>query len=190
MEEEKQKESPSSLSKINFFLALALAAAIALVVNWLQEELNSENIDMIFLQEQVKELETKNNELAEELSKLKEGVSNIQYEYFLEKLSNVIDFSVPSIQTVGDGFMLSRAEQEAHLTGIKFRGRILNTQSIQHKNITFKLTVNKIEKTFTINQISAGNSTSFEVYVPDLSAEDARYGSIKYVESTVVYYTK
>src|SRR5690606_32713304 len=103
-----------------------------------------------------------------------EGVRNIQYEYFLEKLSNVIDFSVPSIQTVGDGFMLSRAEQEAHLTGIKFRGRILNTQSIQHKNITFKLTVNKIEKTFTINQISAGNSTSFEVYVPDLSAEDAR----------------
>lgn len=190
MENEKQKTSPSLLSKINVVLVLALGAAFATLIHFSQAKLESERNNRIAFENKIESLEFQNKELSEKLDKLEESVKEIGYEYFLEKLSEVIDFTVPSIQPVDDGFMLSRAEQEAHLTGIKFRGRILNTQSINHKNITFKLIVNKTEKEFSVNQISAGNSTSFEVYVPDLAAQDARYGRIKYIESTIEYYTR
>jgi len=190
MQGETKEAKASNLPKINFFLLFVIGAGGAIGANWFSEQLNSYKIEKYFLQERVKVLETQNKELSDNVNSIQESIKNIQYEYFLKQLSNIIDFTVSGIQTVGDGFMLTRAEQEAHLTGIKFKGRILNTQSVRHRNITFKLTVNKIEKNFTINQVSAGNSTSFEIYVPDLTAENARYGKIEYVESSVEYYTK
>ena len=66
-----------------------------------------------------------------------------------------VDFSVSNIQPLSDGFMLSKASQEKHLTGIKFKGRIINTQSVNHRNVTFSLSVNGKEKEFTINKISS-----------------------------------
>ena len=113
-----------------------------------------------------------------------------------EKLNSVVDvketvdFSVKTIQPLSNGFMLSKAAQDKHLTGIKFTGRIINTQSVDHLNVKFNLSVNDINKEFTINKISSGNSTAFNVYIPDISAESARYAQISYVSSTVYYYTK
>lgn len=189
-QEENIKTKPSMLSKFNLFLVIALGITCGIAGNWGYKYSQSAELSRYLAEEKIKSLETSLEETEEQLSKLQESIKEIQLEYFLEKLSGVIDFTVPSIQTIGDGFMLSKAEQQEHLTGIKFKGRILNTQSVRHKNITFKLTVNKISKNFTINQVSAGNSTSFTVYIPDIKAEDARYGKIEYQESTVEYYTK
>lgn len=77
-----------------------------------------------------------------------------------------------------------------HLTGIKFSGRIINTQSVRHRNATFKIKIGEKEKDFTINIISAGNSTSFNVYMPDIKPEETHYGEIQYQQSTVEYYIK
>ena len=108
----------------------------------------------------------------------------------VNKFKQRVDFSVSDIQRLSDGFMLASATQEKHLTGIKFSGRIINTQSVDSHNVTFNLTVNGKTKKFTINKISSGNSTGFNVYIPDLSAENARYAEIKYVSSSIAFLTK
>jgi hypothetical protein len=100
-----------------------------------------------------------------------------------------VDFSVTTIQQLSDGFMLVSAGQEKHLTGMKFTGRIINTESVDKINATFNLSVDGENKEFTINRISSGNSTAFSVYIPDVSAS-ARYAQIGYVRSSVYYYTK
>lgn len=101
-----------------------------------------------------------------------------------------VDFSISTIQQLGNGFMLANAAQEKHLTGITFTGRVINTQSVKHLDVTFNLSVEDKNKEFTINKISSGNSTGFSVYIPELNAESARYAQIKYVSSKVYYYTK
>ena len=105
-------------------------------------------------------------------------------------IQKTVDFSVTTIQQLSDGFMLAEASQKKHLTGIKFTGRIINTQSVKHLDVTFNLSVNGKDKEFTINKISSGNSTGFNVYVPELSVNNARYAKIRYVRSSVSFYTK
>jgi hypothetical protein len=101
-----------------------------------------------------------------------------------------VDFSVATIQQLADGFLLSQASQDEHLTGMKFRGRIVNTQSVAHHNVTFTISVGDQSKEFVINKISPGNSTGFDVYLPEISADKARFADITYVSSSVSYYTK
>jgi len=129
-------------------------------------------------------------ELQQKLSKLKENTQEVIVDHFLRKLRNVVDFSVPNVQEIGNGFFVVNASQEEHLTGIKFNGRVINAQSVRHKNVSFKLTVDGKSVDFSINQISAGNSTSFSVYVPELKPENARYAKIEYQSSSVEFYTR
>lgn len=117
-------------------------------------------------------------------------------DFVFEKLTSVnniqktVDFSVTTIQQLSHGFMLAQASQKKYLTGIKFTGRIINTQSVKHRDVTFNLSVNGKNKEFTINKISSGNSTGFNVYVPELSVNNARYAKIRYVRSSIFFYTK
>lgn len=101
-----------------------------------------------------------------------------------------VDFTVPEIQQIDNTFLLSSASQEKHLTGIKYSGRIINTQSVDHLNAAFNLDVDGKSKGFTINKISSGNSTGFNVYIPELNIENARYAKIEYVRSQIQFYTK
>jgi len=105
-------------------------------------------------------------------------------------IEKTVDFSVSTIQQLSDGFMLAEAAQKKHLTGVEFTGRVINTQSVQHLNATFNISVNGKNKEFTINKISSGNSTGFNVYVPELSVQNARYAQIRYVRSSISFYTK
>ncbi len=98
-----------------------------------------------------------------------------------------VDFSVSHIQQLKDGFMLTNAGQKKHLTGVKFSGRIINTLAVDHHNVTFQLHVDGKNKEFSINRISSGRSTSFNVYVPELELEYARYAQIGFVRSKVSY---
>ena len=110
------------------------------------------------------------------------------YELLGSKYS--VDFSVSEIQQIDDVFLLANAAQQKHLTGVKFSGRVINTQSVDHLNIIFILSVDGESKEFTINRISSGNSTGFSVYIPDISIERARYAKINHVRSKIRYLTK
>lgn len=111
----------------------------------------------------------------------------VYYDYLISEDGYKVDFTATEAQDVGDGFYLVRAEQEEHLTGLKYKGRIINTKSVQHRNVTFKLIVGSLEKEFMINQISPGNSTAFEVYLPDVTPEAGRYGQIQYQQSSLYF---
>lgn len=108
----------------------------------------------------------------------------------IQDIQKKVDFSLTTIQQLSDGFMLADASQKKHLTGIEFTGRIINTQSINHSDATFNLSVNGKNKEFTINKISSGNSTQFNVYIPELDVNNARYAQIKYIRSSISFYTK
>ncbi|MBC8554943.1 MAG: hypothetical protein ISR73_02580 [Gammaproteobacteria bacterium] len=103
---------------------------------------------------------------------------------------HTVDFSVSNIQKIDDVFMLTTASQEEHLTGVQFKGRIINSQSVDRSNLTFTLNVDGISKEFTINKISSGNSTGFNVYIPELSIHNARYAKIEHESSQISYLTK
>jgi hypothetical protein len=95
------------------------------------------------------------------------------------KKSHKVDFSTPNIlQEIGDEFAVVEANQEAHLTGIKFKGRMVNLQAVDAFSVTFQIAVDGKSQTFTISRISSGDSTAFDVYVPDLEAAKARYAEI------------
>jgi hypothetical protein len=113
--------------------------------------------------------------------------------YFLHQAITskyTVDFTVSDIQRIDDVFLLANASQEKHLTGIKFSGRVINSQSVDYIDVAFNLSVDGESKEFTINRISSGNSTGFNVYIPELSIDDARYAKIEYVRSRIHFYTK
>ena len=100
----------------------------------------------------------------------------------------IIDFTVPSVQTLADDkFAVTQLSQEEHLTGIKFRGRMINLTAVDFEGVTFELSVSGENKEFTISRISSGDSTGFEVYVPELSAMHAKTGQILYRGGMVRY---
>jgi len=102
----------------------------------------------------------------------------LENNYYNNQGIPILDFTVDSAQVIGDGFLLSDAAQEEHLTGIKFSGRIANTKATAVSVATFKLMVAGHEKDFTVSRISPANSTAFEVYVPDLLPSFAREARI------------
>ena len=94
---------------------------------------------------------------------------------------------VSGIQEINNTFLVAELSLEPHLTGIKVKGRIVNSSSLSHENVKFKITVSKQSQEFTLNRVSPGSSTSFEVYVPDVPIKDTRSGEIEYIESMVSY---
>jgi hypothetical protein len=99
-----------------------------------------------------------------------------------------VDFTVSHVQAISDGYMLTQAEMEQHLNGIKFSGQIINTRSVMVKTLTCILLVAGQERQFTISQISPAHSTKFEVYVPDLDPASVGEARI-FVTSAMVMYT-
>ena len=102
----------------------------------------------------------------------------LEANYYNNQGFPVVDFTVDGAQDIGEGFLLSDAAQEEHLTGIRFSGRIANTKSTAVSAATFKLLVAGHEKEFTISRISPANSTAFDVYVPDIEPAFAREARI------------
>lgn len=115
-----------------------------------------------------------------------------RYKMLYELLASryTVDFSVRELQPVNDRFFLGEASQEQHLTGVKFTGRIINSLAVDHTEVTFDLKVAGQSKEFVINRISSGNSTAFNVYIPELRIEDARYAQIEYKHSKVHFRTR
>jgi hypothetical protein len=178
--------------KLNISLVLVTIFIIAICAFALLtiKERTKINDEILMLQYTNYNLEEKNNELNEKLVKINAEIQEMRMDFLMRKLSGLIDFSTSNVQEIGNGFFLVKAEQEEHLTGIRFKGRVINAQSIAHNNVEFKLTASENTKEFTINQISAGNSTEFSVYIPDVKASDVRFGRVEYVSSSISYYMK
>ena len=189
-EDKELKKIPTFLPKLNLFLIIIFAAVCVIYLSEQHKEYLDQDIKINKIEAQIARLSKSVSQVEEKVSDIDEKTKEIRIEHFLEQFNDVVDFTNTSIQELDQGFMLSEAGQSEHLTGIKFTGRVINTQSVQHRNVTFKITVSGLSKEFSINQISSGNSTRFSVYIPDLTADKARYAKIEYLRSTVSYYTK
>lgn len=173
---------------VTFSLAALLGTTFLLFQHFTEEGGQAESINALTIA--VEELRGRNSQLASELDSLQVTTQELQLDYLYKKFRHNIDFATPDVQEINKGFMIARASQEEHLTGIKFEGRIINSQSVAHESLTFLLTVNDTSKEFNISRISPGNSTSFSVYMPNLNAENARYAKVEYMSSSVRFYTR
>ncbi|WP_290524576.1 hypothetical protein [Alcanivorax sp.] len=172
-------------------LAIAISSVSILLIFYILSNAPEKQPDLGKKLEAVKlemqKLQYEYEHLSQELAELDASTRDVRVNYAIQKYDETVDFTTPNVQDIDEGFMLVDAEQEEHLTGIKFKGRIINAQSIAHNSAEFRLTVNGSSREFSINRISPGNSTSFSVYVPDLKASEARWAKIKYIGSSVHY---
>ena len=74
-----------------------------------------------------------------------------------------------------------------HLTGVKIKGRIINSTALARENIEFEITIAGKTKKFSINRISSGNSTGFEVYVPDVPIDKVNIAKFEKISSYALY---
>ena len=138
------------------------------------------------------------HKLEEQIDSLK--VENVQlhnmvvenYDKFLEyKKENikgdVIDLYSRTMQKIGDGFYITELVTGKTESGIHISGRLINSTSLNHKNICFKITINDNSKEFHIPIVSSGNSTKFHVNVP-AGSKDTKTAIVKYMSSSVSFY--
>ncbi len=183
-----KKQSAYYDSQPFWFRIVAVLALVASVIAitlsiWLHSRINatSATIDKTeSLQRQMDSLEIK-------IIDVRSDVRKLEIDALLDDIKGSVDFSNPNLQDIGDGFMVGKLSVQQHLTGVKVKGRMVNHTALRQENIKLKITIGGYTKEFTINRISSGNSTSFEVYVPNVPIEKTQYGTIRYIESMVYY---
>jgi len=100
-----------------------------------------------------------------------------------------VDLTTSEVQSFdSQNFAIVGVERSEHLAGIKLEGRVINMTSVTFSPVQFEIEVAGEARIFSISQISPGDSTGFDVYIPDLQPEDAKYGSIRYVSGDIEYY--
>ena len=167
------------------WLAAAIVGALAGVAGaWFfsqdsGSDLSSDESRLIYLETRETTISANLYDLSIAVARLNSGID-----------SKIVDFSIPGVQDIGEGFSIVRASQEKHLTGIRFTGRVMNREAVDHTSVKFQVMVSGKSQDFMINRISSGNSTAFNVYVPDLDASEAQYARVHYVGSTVAFRTK
>ena len=142
--------------------------------------------DLSSVESRVQYLEERETVISTQLFTQSLAISRIS----IDTDSTIIDFSIPGVQDIGEGFSVVQASQEEHLTGIRFTGRVINREAVDHTSVKFQVMVSGKSQGFMINRISSGNSTAFNVYVPDLDASESRYARVQYLGSTVAFRTK
>lgn len=76
-----------------------------------------------------------------------------------------IDLTETSFQNLSDGFKIAVKNVDTHLTGIKIKGSILNTQSVNYENARFTIELASTSKDFVVNKIPQGYASDFEIYI-------------------------
>ena len=114
------------------------------------------------------------------------------YNEFLEYkrenvIGDVIDLYSKTMQKIGDGFYITELVTTENVNGIDLSGRLINSTSLNHKNICFKIIINDKSKEFHIPVVSSGSSTKFHVNVPSKS-NDSKTAIVKYLSSSVSFY--
>ncbi len=83
--------------------------------------------------------------------------------------------------------MVSRLEAFARETGVHVRGRMINTTSVRHRDLEFRIALGGRSEVFQVSLISPGNSTGFQLMVLDATLDGSSIAEIEYLRSTVTY---
>ena len=78
-----------------------------------------------------------------------------------EEYATPIKLTTKNIQTIPRGFQITIDNVTQHLSGIKIRGRVINTQAVHREGIEFRITVAGKSNTFVINRISCREQYRF-----------------------------
>ncbi len=100
---------------------------------------------------------------------------------------HLVQLTQSAVQSIGHGFMVSKLEATPHPNGVRVKGRVINTTSVAHKGLSFRIALGEHSQAFGINLISPGNSTGFWTVVRGASLEGSPPAEIEYLASTVTY---
>ena len=70
---------------------------------------------------------------------------------------------------------------------MRIAGRMINTTSVRHRDLAFRIGLGEQTADFNVNLISPGNSTSFTAVIPDASLDQNPAAEIEFLRSTVNY---
>ncbi len=172
---ERTQKTARRVSRLGSFgFPISIVALIGVAVGWLA------------LDERTRKLEDSLSLLSGEAGAIGRNTRAIAV---LNAQPGFVDLSSPDVADLKQqGFSVVKLEAEEYLTGVRVSGRMINTLSVDHMSPTFLLSVDGKEEEFTISRISAGNSTGFSVYIPDVAKESARYGRFTWLRSTTILY--
>jgi len=100
--------------------------------------------------------------------------------------SVTVDLTNPTLQSLGSGFFVGPTSVTDSSGGLRVRGRIVNTTSVDQARAEFRLGVGKREVSFSVARVAAGGSAPFAVELPDGKA-DVRAARMRWLRSTVRY---
>ena len=98
-----------------------------------------------------------------------------------------VGFSPGAVRPIGHGFMVSKLAAVERPTGVRVKGRVINTSSIRHRDLEFRIALGERSEVFVVSLISPGNSTGFQVMIPDATLHGSSIAEIEYLRSTVTY---
>lgn len=130
--------------------------------------------------------ETKLVKLSADLQNLEMRMINV--ERVTDTLGKKVNLTNPGVQKIDTVFLISKIKVERYLTGVKIRGIMINSSSLEHNDARFRITVATVSREFSIRKISPGSSRKFVVEVPDVPVEKAVEADIKNLASSVSYF--
>lgn len=133
------------------------------------------------LSRQQKDIDT----IHENNKKLKDGL--LAYFTEMENKEGAVNLTSDGLQDIGKGFTVGKIELKQHLTGVKVSGIVINSTSLNHSGVTFRIKIANSVQSFTVNEINSGASSPFSAYIPDIKLEETNFGNISYDNSTVSY---
>jgi len=96
--------------------------------------------------------------------------------------------AIPEVRDIGHGFLVSDLAVEPGVEGaVIVKGRVINTTSVAHAGLGFRVRVGEASGNFQIYRISPGNSTGFSLELPGVDPTQTHEARVEYVGSTVAY---
>ncbi len=112
----------------------------------------------------------------------------INIERVTDSWGKKINLTNPGVQKVDTVFLVSKIKVEKYLTGVKIKGLMINSSSLEHNDARFRITINTISREFAVKKISSGSSKKFTVEVPDVPIDKAVEAELKSLASSVSYF--
>ncbi len=98
-----------------------------------------------------------------------------------------LDPAVAWLQEIGSGFLVGHLSLEQVAGGVRFKGRIVNSTCLEHRNARFKLSANDKSQEILAPALAAGGSANFETVVQGVTKENAKPLRLEYIESSISY---
>ncbi len=96
--------------------------------------------------------------------------------------------AIPEVRDIGHGLLVADLAIEPGAEGsVVVRGRVINTTSVAHAGLGFRVRVGDASGTFPIYRISPGNSTGFSIEIPGAADQPLEETTIEYLGSTVAF---